>query len=151
MSEANKPTKVRHTIGLEGKHMKIEHLILALVMSLFLAHAAFCQEDTMVLNHKEAGPHQRPLVTFDHALHATDKIDCITCHHEYDQYGNNKGGEDKAQSCANCHSNPANPNKRLVPLTDAFHAQCKKCHESLLSAEKASGPIMCGECHIKKQ
>ena len=131
--------------------MKTVQLISAFVMSLFLVHLAFSQEATMILKHKEAGPHQRPLVNFNHELHANDKIDCITCHHDYDQYGNNRGGEDKAQSCANCHSNPANPNKRLIPLTEAFHAQCKNCHESLMKANKASGPIMCGECHMRQK
>ncbi len=129
--------------------MKIVQLGLVLVVSLVLAHLAFSQEPIIVLKHKEISPHQRPLVTFKHDVH--ERIECIGCHHDYDEYGNNRGGEDKAQSCTNCHGNPSISNKRVLPLTEAFHAQCKKCHESMIEARKKSGPIMCGDCHVRQQ
>lgn len=130
--------------------MKTMQLSLVLMVSLALAHVALSQEPTMVLKHKEISQHQRPLVTFKHELHMK-KIECDECHHEYDKYGNRRGGEDKAQSCANCHGNPSKSDKKVLPLTEAFHAQCKKCHESLIVGKTESGPIMCGDCHVRQQ
>lgn len=117
------------------------------VSSFFLfVPLAYSQEDSMALNHRELGLHERPLVAFSHKRHAAN-IECLRCHHDYDAYSNNRGGEDKAQSCANCHSTDAK--KRLPPLAEAFHAQCKGCHEKSEAKGKSGGPVMCGECHVR--
>jgi len=115
--------------------------LLACALIVFAASLGFSQEDLMVLNHQQLGFHQRPLVRFSHARHM-DAIDCSRCHHDYDQYGANIGGE--GQACSECHGvNKANP----VPLTRAFHVQCKGCHLELIRKDRTSGPIMCGQCH----
>lgn len=115
----------------------------ALVLVVVAVSVGFSQEDTVVLNHQQIGSHQRPLVRFSHAKHL-EAIDCSRCHHDYDQYGANIGGE--GQACSECHGvNKVNP----VPLTRAFHLQCKSCHFDLISKRKSSGPIMCGQCHKK--
>jgi hypothetical protein len=120
-------------------------LALMFVCSMMIS-SAFSQDAMIVLNHKELGPHQRPLVQFNHEKH-TETIDCLRCHHDYDKYGNNKGGE--GQSCAACHEKAASEKQR-IPLETAFHAQCKSCHEDLRAKGSAGGPVMCGECHIAK-
>lgn len=117
---------------------------------LLLASFAFSQEAMMLLEHRELGVHERPPVPFSHEKHA-DILDCLRCHHDFDQYGNNRGGEDKAQSCAACHGQASSLEKKLVPLEKAFHGQCKGCHESMWTAGKKSGPVTCGECHVKKK
>lgn len=120
-------------------------LALMVVCSLFVS-PAFSQDAMMVLDHKELGLHQRPLVHFNHEKHSAN-MECLRCHHDYDRYGNNKGGE--GQSCAVCHAKTASE-KDLLPLDQAFHAQCKSCHEALHSQVPESGPVMCGECHVRK-
>jgi hypothetical protein len=32
-----------------------------------------------------------------------------------------------------------------LSLKDAFHSQCKCCHENM-----KAGPVTCGECHVRK-
>lgn len=126
--------------------MKYLRYILALmIVALFLPNA-FSQEEIMLISHEELGVHQRPLVQFHHGKHAAI-LECVRCHHEYDEYGNNTGGE--GQLCSECHTPKAGENP--VPLVRAFHLQCKGCHENLLTKGRKTGPAMCGQCHIKKQ
>ena len=118
----------------------------AVVVVLFLAASlAFSQESTIVLNHKELGAHERPLVKFSHEKHSTN-IECLQCHHDYDAYHNNKGGD--GRPCSDCHGRP--DKKGLLPLSDAFHMQCKGCHEVMHALGKKTGPVMCGECHVRQ-
>ncbi|MBW2078138.1 MAG: cytochrome c3 family protein [Deltaproteobacteria bacterium] len=117
---------------------------LAFALIIVTVSLGFSQEDLMVLNHQQIGPHQRPLVRFSHARHL-EAIDCSRCHHDNDQYGANMGGE--GQACSECHGmNKANP----VPLTRAFHLQCKGCHLDLIRKGGISAPVMCGQCHKKE-
>lgn len=123
----------------------------SLYVSVFVALAlfaslAFSQEAMMVMNHKEIGAHERPLVQFNHEKHSTN-IACLQCHHDFDKYMNNTGGEDKAQACTTCHSGPKSGS---LTLTERFHAQCKGCHEDQFARQRPSGPVMCGECHVRK-
>ena len=118
----------------------IKLLLVVLVLAAFvpLAHS---QDDTIVLNHKEIGKHQRPLVEFNHKLHAENKLDCTRCHHDFDAFLNNRGGE--GQTCDSCHKKQADDDQ--PSLKDAFHFQCKTCHETM-----KTGPVTCGECHVRK-
>jgi hypothetical protein len=106
---------------------------------------AFSQDAVMVMNHKELDPHERPVVQFTHEQHA-GKIDCAQCHHDYDEYLNNKGGE--GGNCAGCHGEVHKDGK--PSLMEAFHGQCKGCHAVMKRAGKPNTPITCGECHIRK-
>ncbi len=125
--------------------MKFAMPVSVILVILALASAALCQDTVMVLNHEEFKTHQRPPVVFLHETHAAI-IDCLRCHHDFDAYSNNRGGE--GQKCLNCHD--AYPDDGSLSLKEAFHLQCKGCHESLLSQGKSAGGIMCGECHIRK-
>lgn len=106
--------------------------------------AALGQDEIIVLNSSELGRHQRPLVSFKHEMHA-EEIECLRCHHEYDDYGVNSGGD--GQRCAECHTASAGSNP--VPLMRAFHLQCKGCHQKL-SKTGDTKPRMCGQCHSRK-
>ncbi|MCE5243551.1 MAG: cytochrome c3 family protein [Syntrophobacteraceae bacterium] len=125
--------------------MKFGRYAAALAAIFLIASLAFSQDSVMILNHKEAGAHERPLVHFPHEQHMAN-IECIQCHHDYDKYHNNKGGE--GRPCSDCHGNPGK--KGLLPLTDAFHMQCKGCHELMLASGRKTGPVMCGECHVRQ-
>jgi len=107
--------------------------------------AAFSQDAVMVLSHAEFGKHQRPPVTFEHEVHAA-KIDCMRCHHDFDAYYNNRGGE--GQQCVECHD--VRSEDGSLSLEEAFHLQCKGCHELFRYQGRKAGGIMCGECHVRK-
>lgn len=115
-----------------------------LILFIFIT-TALTQENVILLNSDELGEHQRPLVTFSHKNHE-DRMDCIRCHHDYDEFGTNQGGE--GQRCAGCHQKEADENP--IPLMRAFHLLCKECHQKISPREKYNPPIMCGQCHKRK-
>lgn len=103
---------------------------------------------------------QRPPVIFDHDTHMGE-YECLQCHHRYED-GENVLEEDELTDiepdelitlnvmpeeelsgikCASCHN--YKKEKSTLNSMEAFHGQCIGCHE-----EKASGPVLCGECHI---
>jgi len=131
--------------GAKGTLMKFAGLFSVFLAILAFAPAALCQDAVMLLNHQEFGKHQRPAVVFDHGAHSAI-IDCLRCHHDFDAYSNNRGGE--GQQCTNCHD--AYPDDGSLSLREAFHLQCKGCHESFISQGKGAGGVMCGECHVRK-
>ncbi len=117
----------------------IKLLLVVLVLAAFIP-PAHSQEDTILLNSSGLGTLQRPPVVFNHKLHA-EKLDCVRCHHDFDAFLNNRGGE--GQTCDSCHKRKADHG--LPSLKDAFHFQCITCHETL-----KKGPVTCGECHVRK-
>jgi len=119
-------------------------LAIVLILAAFVS-PAFSQDPMISLNHKEMGKHERPVVSFNHEKHAA-KIDCMKCHHDYDAYMNNRGGD--GQPCGTCHEVAAK--QEMPSLKDAFHGQCKRCHENMMAQKKPSGPVTCGGCHVKK-
>ena len=128
-----------------GGLMRYARLGFAALAFFLMMPFAFSQDAVMVMNHKELDPHQRPLVQFNHEQHAA-KMDCVQCHHDYDEYRNNKGGEGGV--CADCHVQ--NPTDGRLSLLEAFHGQCKGCHEVMQREGKPNTPVTCGECHIRK-
>lgn len=125
--------------------MRFVKVVFALISVAIFVTSAFAQDTLVELNSEILGSHERPVVQFTHEQHA-NIIDCVRCHHDFDQYGNNTGSE--GQLCSDCHTRK--PGENPVPLQEAFHTQCKRCHEQTLAKGPASGPVMCGECHLKK-
>ncbi len=120
-------------------------IVLSITLFMLSAVSVFGQDPVMMLGEKEIAAHQRPPVQFQHEKHSAN-IDCLQCHHDYDKYLNNKGGE--GQPCSACHGLKSKP--EILPLTEAFHIQCKSCHDAMRQEGSPSGPVMCGECHVKK-
>lgn len=100
-------------------------------------------DETMVIDKKALGSVTRASVPFTHDKHG-ELIACARCHHEYDKYRANKGGED-GSSCSECHT--PDGSKNPVTLINAFHIQCKSCHENLNASSGSNLPVMCGQCH----
>ena len=121
------------------------YIIALVALCLAFAPSAFSQDAMIVLDHKELGAHQRPLVRFDHDKHSSS-MKCSRCHHDYDKYGNNKVEED-GQACTACHEKKNG--KTRIPLEQALHTQCKNCHEDLRAQGAGNAPVMCGECHVR--
>ena len=81
-------------------------------------------------------------VTFNHKQHAeTLKIDCMKCHHTW------KKGETTGKLCKDCHK--AKAEGKAISAKDAYHKDCKGCHEQAKKANKPAGPTGCTACHVK--
>jgi len=107
---------------------------------LWFVCSAYAQDEITLLEHDAFIGRERPAAAFPHALH-TDKagIDCLECHHVYNEAGENIWDDSSETECAECHKIEADG--KMMPLMKAFHTNCKGCHE------KENGPLTCGECH----
>ena len=132
--------------------MKIFYYTLIMISALFIiTYPAFSQSEDIELYiySDDFSKHTRPLVIFSHINHGDcDRIDCTECHHDYDESGENIGGN--GGLCLDCHTKNAGDNP--IPLMEAFHTQCKQCHAKEIGKSKNKNiPQMCGQCHVKKR
>jgi hypothetical protein len=89
------------------------------------------------------GGMERPAVEFNHAVHtaALEQEGCETCHSTVE----------------------GAPTPRLEPrlkgtldaddrdgMIDAYHDACMTCHNTRTAASLSSGPVTCGECHVRR-
>ena len=121
-------------------------LLLLLIGSLFFLVSAYSQEDMRFINADAFDNPQRPPAVFNHDEHneLAQIEECNECHHIYDEEG--KRVEDESsedQSCSDCHE--LEVSDRKPALMKAFHINCKGCHK-----EKGKGPVMCGQCHVRR-
>ena len=73
-------------------------------------------------------------VLFTHAVHTDDYgSDCADCHHNLED-------DDETYNCSECHDETGDED--LPGRADAFHDQCKGCHE-----DYGAGPVECNSCH----
>jgi len=81
-------------------------------------------------------------VKFTHKKHAeTLKIECKKCHHEM------KPGDTTVKGCKACHK--AKAEGKAIAAKDAYHKDCKGCHDEAKKASKPAGPTGCTQCHVK--
>lgn len=86
------------------------------------------------------GELQRPVVEFDHARHTEALVaeGCDVCHRVDDE-----GFHPAFTAVEAADGRDA--------LTDAYHDACIGCHQRRLDAgQQASGPVICGECHVRR-
>lgn len=108
------------------------------------------QEDTMILGNKDIFKKlERPPVTFNHGKHAEKYPDCVECHHVYEYKDGKKENtwSGESQRCSECHKLKQDGKKR--PLREAYHGLCTGCHRKLTKEGEKSGPVTCGQCHVK--
>lgn len=114
----------------------------------FLVLSSFAdeQDDFSIYSSKLYKNKTRPFCDFEHDAHNdVAGIDaCEGCHHVYENGQNVEGESSEDQYCSDCHGLKAS-DENGISLTKAFHLKCKSCHE-----KKWKGPVLCGECHIKK-
>jgi len=82
---------------------------------------------------------QRPAVEFDHAKHtaALEQEGCETCHPIEERLLTQK-------------LTPIIELGDRDSVIDAFHGSCIGCHEKRADSSQKSGPITCGECHLRR-
>jgi len=121
-------------------------LFVLVVSSFITLVSAFSQEDMVAIDESVFENPQRPPAVFKHDEHneMAGIEACSECHHVFDDDGKlveDESSED--QSCSECHDLQDSDGKPA--LMKAFHVNCKGCH-----LEKKKGPIMCGQCHVRK-
>lgn len=86
------------------------------------------------------GAMERPAVEFNHEVHATayEAEGCDTCHARDDQQRLRPG---LAAAAGIDHRDG---------LITAYHDACITCHEQRSASSLSSGPVACGECHVKR-
>jgi len=131
-------------------------IILLVMMGFFISFSAItwthAQEEELVLESTDVFvKKQRPAVVFNHEKHMDVYPDCIECHHVYEYNNGDKENvwEGDEQSCSECHKLKKEDKK--MPLMKAFHENCTGCHRKLAKENEKTGPITCGECHIRKK
>ena len=119
--------------------------IFVTVLALALAvMTAFSQENVKSVQDSGFKELMRPQVPFAHDEH-NEKAqieDCSSCHHVYKDGKKVEDEVSESQECSECHKSEGE--KYPMSLVMAYHTRCKGCH-----LEQATGPIMCGECHVK--
>lgn len=119
-------------------------LLSGIMLILLSCFWVYSQEDMEVIDNSVfEKPCKFPSV-FNHDLHIElmDGDECNICHHVYNNGNLVEDESSEDQSCSECH--PCEPSDNSLSLRKAFHKRCKGCHE-----ESASGPVMCGQCHLK--
>lgn len=133
--------------------MKHKQLILfsAALLVIFLALGSYNHqeaEELVTMDTSAFTKLQRSAAVFDHDEHnsaAELEEDCSICHHVYEEKTLVEGESSEDSACVECHSlKPTSENS--VALRTAYHNKCKSCH-----FESAKGPVLCGECHIRKK
>lgn len=110
-------------------------IIAGFLLSILMVSGVFAKD---VVEYKPA----YGTVTFTHKKHAeTLKIDCLKCHHTW------KKGEATGKVCKDCHKAAAEG--KTLSAKDAYHNDCKKCHDEAKKANKPAGPTGCTQCHVK--
>ena len=121
-------------------------LILAL-NGLGLSTVSLAQDEQIILNTGEDIQVQRTAVAFSHDLHM-GLYECLDCHHDYKD-SITVLNEDNLEECnpvircSACHNDQADLDRQK-----AYHRQCMGCHIDTRKAGEASGPEMCGACHL---
>jgi len=106
------------------------------LLAILMATGVFAQKEKIEFNPSYGK------VTFTHKKHAeTLKIDCVKCHHTW------KRGETSGKMCKDCHK--AKTEGKTLSAKDAYHKDCKGCHDEAKKANKPAGPTGCTQCHVK--
>jgi len=138
-------------IGMRKKKIAL-YIALAGLASLVILGMAYAQDDMLWLEHDIFVGRERPGVAFPHALHADELgLDCLECHHIYENGENVWDESEEVQKCSECHSPTENQGK-VKKLKIAFHRNCKSCHR-MLTKEGMSEDApyrKCSDCHEKK-
>ncbi len=78
-------------------------------------------------------------VKFTHKNHVEKvKLECKKCHHTGDY-----------KPCKSCHK--AKTEGKTLSSKEAYHKDCKGCHDEAKKANKPTGPTTCTTCHKKEK
>jgi len=124
----------------------IKILLAISLISAGLLPAVHSQEDMVQIDNSEFETIRRPPSVFEHDTH-NEKAgleECSECHHLYEDGELVEGESSEDQRCGDCHGLQAEG--KQPGLMKAYHMNCKGCH-----VKEQAGPVMCGECHVKRR
>lgn len=128
--------------------MRIRTVIVACLATIVLfAGGLVAQEDRHFLESKVFVDRERPGVQFNHLLHS-NSLDCMDCHHDYVNGENVWDMYSDKNHCSDCHA--VQSEGKVIGLMQAFHESCVGCHRKTIKRGMASGPVMCGDCHVRR-
>jgi len=125
-------------------------------------------EDNIAIAHTEIfGPLERPQVIFDHKKHVEaikkegkkEWETCSICHREKKEELVRVKKEDEAIKEKKTETRDVFvfvfPKKEVKwdkeAYKKAYHDECIGCHKEKLKEKKKSGPLTCGDCHVKEK
>lgn len=120
-----------------------------IIVSLVAAGAGGTGGDVIISYPSVFAGLSRPAVVFPHERHYNWGLGCLDCHHRYEN-GLNVLTENELQpgtpavSCASCHGTARD-------LERSYHVKCIGCHRDMKKRGSSTGPVMCGQCHLKKE
>lgn len=120
----------------------------SLLLAASLPTAAENKPVNLILSPPEGVKASKAFVAFPHAQHEAAKLDCVTCHHTWDQKS-----EVRQCSTSGCHDQPGK--KGATSFYAAFHskksdASCLGCHKKMKKAGNKAVPVSCKSCHPKQ-
>jgi hypothetical protein len=118
----------------------------SILFSMLFIVFAHSQEDMAVVGGDSFKNQRRPPAVFRHDDHneTAELEECNQCHHVYENGKRVADESSEDQRCSDCHTEKTSGSQ--PGLRKAFHLNCKGCHQI-----RKQGPVMCGECHVKKQ
>jgi hypothetical protein len=126
------------------KRTVMVYIVTTLFVFSFAVISGFSQEDVATVEDSAFEEKMRSSVPFMHDEHneMAEIEECNICHHVYEEGEIAEDESSEDMECSDCHL--SNDDGNPMSLVKVYHLRCKGCHQ-----EKKSGPIMCGECHIK--
>ena len=115
------------------------------MLSALMLATAHSQENMAFVKSDAFTSQQRPSAIFRHVAHNEKAAieNCNECHHVYEDGKLVQDASSEDKRCSDCHG--LADSGRQPGLMKAFHLNCKGCHQ-----EKKKGPVMCGECHVRR-
>ena len=103
--------------------------------------------EELLLDSKSFKSDYEGAVPFSHKKHNIDYgVRCAICHHFQDS------DPDPAWNCSDCHD-PVKKIGAVVRLSDAFHNNCRDCHQAAVESGKSTTApyLKCTDCHQAKE
>ena len=125
---------------------KTKLFVLAIILFSGIAVlSGYSQEEMTIVDNSVFDNPMRTSAVFRHDEHneAAEIEECNECHHIYEDGQKVEDESSEDSRCADCHEKEGSGNQ--LGLRKAYHTNCKGCH-----LEKKKGPVMCGECHVKR-
>jgi len=107
--------------------------------------------DVIVIENKTYTADKKGPVTFNHVKHNKEyKAACDKCHHLYKDGENQWKEGDHVDKCVVCHD-PSEDKDKAVKLQNAFHQNCKDCHNEASKEGKKAPYTKCADCHVSPE
>ena len=123
----------------------------ALMLAMAVAQATEAPAEDVLITVPDGAELKMNRVNVPHAVHAAADIECMDCHHMWDE----SDGTPQACAGSGCHDlgNPATTEEKqsMAYFRNAFHApvagSCNGCHKERKDAGESHGPTSCNDCH----